>query len=423
MEILNLYEGSSGQKINREKTAIYFSSNTSQVTRHLILEFWGSQGASNFDKYLDLPAMIGRSKKSIFNGLKERIVHRLQGWKERFLSKAGREVLIKAVAQAIPTYAMNCFRLPKAWCEEVNSLIARYWWGQKKDERKLHWIKWDKLCTTKAEGGLGFRNLHSFNTALLAKQCWQLIHNPQSLFYRVFKARYFPACSFTEAQLGSNPSFLWRSILSGREVLNKGLRWHNEEGQLSRPIWSETKSGIFSVKSAYELLERECSRSTTGECSYSVHLRWLWRKTWKLAIPWKIKHFLWRAYHETLPTNHQLHRRKIRSSSLCSICDQKEETTFHALWQCPLARNTWALIHGWMQKLSNLDGEFSSFMQWILKEFPKEEVKDWAATAWSIWNARNRFVHEDCQVPPQTIRANALAIRSEFNQARLSFQH
>uniref|UniRef100_A0A2N9IBV7 Reverse transcriptase domain-containing protein n=1 Tax=Fagus sylvatica TaxID=28930 RepID=A0A2N9IBV7_FAGSY len=394
LEILNLYEGSSGQKINREKTAIYFSSNTSQVTRQLILEFWGSQGASNFDKYLGLPAMIGRSKKSIFNGLKERIVQRLQGWKEKFLSKAGREVLIKAVAQAIPTYAMNCFRLPKAWCEEA-----------------------------KAEGGLGFRNLHSFNTALLAKQCWRLIHNTQSLFYRVFKARYFPSCSFTDAQMGSNPSFLWRSILSGREVLNKGLRWHHEEGQLSRPLWSETKTGVFSVKSAYEMLERERNRSITGECSYSAQLRWLWRKTWKLAIPGKIKHFLWRAYHETLPTNHQLHRRKIRSSSLCSVCDQKEETTYHAIWQCPLARNTWALIHGRLQKLSNQDGEFSRLMQWIFKALPKEEVEDWAITAWSIWNARNRFVHEDCQVPPQTIRANALAIRSEFNQARLSFQH
>uniref|UniRef100_A0A2N9GD75 Uncharacterized protein n=1 Tax=Fagus sylvatica TaxID=28930 RepID=A0A2N9GD75_FAGSY len=69
-------------------------------------------------------------------------------------------------------------------------------------------------------------------------------------------------------------------------------------------------------------------------------------------------------------------------------------------------------------------GSSLAFMQWILKEFPKEEVEDWAAIiAWSIWNARNRFVHEDCQVPPQTIRANALAIRYEFNQARLSFQH
>ncbi len=98
MDILNIYEASSGQKINREKTAIFFSSNTSQATRQSIQKFWASSGSTNFDKYLGLPAMIGRSKRVIFNGLKERIIQRLQGWKERYLSKAGREVLIKAVA-------------------------------------------------------------------------------------------------------------------------------------------------------------------------------------------------------------------------------------------------------------------------------------------------------------------------------------
>ena len=169
--------------------------------------------------------MIERSKKSIFYSLKARIVQWLQGWKEKFLSRAGREILIKAVAQAIPTYAMNCFKLPKTWCEEINSLIARYWWGQKNEERKLHWIRWDKLCTAKPDGGLGFRNLHIFNMALLANQSWRLLQNPQSLFYRVFKARYFPNCSIMEATLGNNPSFLWWSILSGREVILKGLSW------------------------------------------------------------------------------------------------------------------------------------------------------------------------------------------------------
>ena len=115
MDILNIYEASSGQKINREKTAMFFNSNTSQATRQSIQEFWGSSGSTNFDKYLGLPAMIGRSKRVIFNGLKERIIQPLQGWKERYLSKAGQEVLIKAIAQAIPTYAMNCFRFPKIW--------------------------------------------------------------------------------------------------------------------------------------------------------------------------------------------------------------------------------------------------------------------------------------------------------------------
>jgi hypothetical protein len=226
MDILGCYESCSGQRINRDKTAIFFSNNTSNNSKQSIQEFWGLHEVHNFEKYLGLPAMIGRSKKAIFNGLKERIVQRLQGWKEKFLSKAGREVLIKAVAQSIPTYAMNCFRLPQSWCDEISGLIARYWWGQKEKERKLHWVKWDKLCVPKSEGGLGFRNLHLFNTALLAKQTWRLLTNPHSLFFRIFKARYFPQCSLLEAQLGSNPSFLWRSILSARDTAQAPLERH-----------------------------------------------------------------------------------------------------------------------------------------------------------------------------------------------------
>uniref|UniRef100_A0A2N9GLQ5 Reverse transcriptase zinc-binding domain-containing protein n=1 Tax=Fagus sylvatica TaxID=28930 RepID=A0A2N9GLQ5_FAGSY len=271
-------------------------------------DFWGSHEVHNIDKYLGLPAMIGRSKKSIFNGLKERIVQRLQGWKEKFLSKAGREVLIKAVAQSIPTYAMNCFRLPKTWFDEISGLIASYWWGQKKDERKMHWLKWDKLCAPKSDGGLGFQNLHLFNTALLAKQSWRLLTNPHSLFFRIFKARYFPQCSFLKVQMGSNPSFLWRSIMSGRDTINNGIRWSNQDGRLRWPLWNGTKTGVFAVHSAYEMLESDRRKSNTGESSTTAKMRWLWRKMWKMAIPGKVKHFMRRAYHETLPTYQQLHR-------------------------------------------------------------------------------------------------------------------
>jgi exonuclease III len=421
MAILNLYEESSGQKINREKTAIFFSTNTPPTTRSLIQEFWGSQGAASFDKYLGLPAMIGRSKKAIFNSLKSRIVQRLQGWKEKFLSRAGREILIKAVAQAIPTYTMNCFKLPKTWCEEINSLIARFWWGQKNEERKLHWIRWDKLCTAKIDGGIGFRNLHMFNLALLAKQCWSLLQNQQSLFYRVFKARYFPNCSIMEASLGNNPSFLWRSILSGREVIRKGLSWVSSgNGRAPQPTWSSSKTGLFTVQTAYALLERENRGSLNGECSNVQGLRWLWRKTWKLAIPGKIKHFLWRAYHESLPTCFNLHRRKIHKSPLCAICQQEEETTIHALWQCPLARNSWALVRGHVQKIPNQVGEFSGFMQWIFKNFNSNAIAEWAAVAWSIWNARNKVIFEDHQLPPAVILSNGLAIVDEFKKAKMS---
>jgi hypothetical protein len=417
MEILQLYEDSSGQQLNREKTAIFLSPNTSPATRKSIQDLWASSGVQNFDKYLGLPALIGRSKRSIFNGLKERIVPRLQGWKEKFLSKAGREILIKAVAQAIPTYTMNCFRLPKTWCDEVNSLIAQYWWGQNTDKRKIHWLKWDKLCTAKEDGGIGFRNLHMFNTALLSKQCWRLLDNQQSLFFCVFKAKYFPLCSFLDAKLGSAPSFLWRSFLSGRELLLKGIRWTYKPSSIPQLRWSETQSGKFTVRSAYQLLEKTMREENRGENSSSQTFRWLWRKTWKLGIPGKIKHFIWRAYHDSLPTSHNLFRRKITPNPFCKICDQEEESTYHALWKCALARNTWALVPGRVQKLPNQGEDFPRFTLWIFQNFSKKEVEDWATTSWAIWSARNCYIFEAHQKGPQQIRTEALLLLREYRHA------
>lgn len=69
---------------------------------------------------------------------------------------------------------------------------------------------------------MGFRDIHAFNQAMLVKWAWRLIHNTHSLFYRVYKARYFLYCSFLEADIGSNPSDVWQSLLAAREIIRKG---------------------------------------------------------------------------------------------------------------------------------------------------------------------------------------------------------
>jgi len=81
---------------------------------------------------------VGKNKKASFNYIKERVWKKIQGWKEKLLSQAGREILIKAVVQAIPTYTMSCFKLPLELCADIESLTRKFWWGQKGDRRKVH---------------------------------------------------------------------------------------------------------------------------------------------------------------------------------------------------------------------------------------------------------------------------------------------
>jgi hypothetical protein len=92
------------------------------------------------EKYLGLPVYVGRSRTNVFSYLKERVWQRIQGWKEKMLSKAGKEILIKAVAQAILVFAMGCFDITKEMCHQISAMIAKYWWNNQDKESIIHWV-------------------------------------------------------------------------------------------------------------------------------------------------------------------------------------------------------------------------------------------------------------------------------------------
>lgn len=153
------------------------------------------------------------------------------------MSCAGREVLLKANAQAVPTYPISCFKLPAPACKKIKQYISNYWWGSSIDH-KIRWQRWSKLTRLKEDGGTGFRDLPLFNQAMLGKQGWHLMMRPDSLCAEVLKGKYFPSCTFLDVTRKKKSSETWRAILFGREALMKGLIKRVGPGN-SINIWSD----------------------------------------------------------------------------------------------------------------------------------------------------------------------------------------
>lgn len=210
--------------INFEKSSITFGNRVYQHTRNHIMQTLRIHNVGGGGKYLGLPEQFGRKKKEMLQFVKDSVQKKISGWQTRFLTEAGKETLIKAVAYAMPVYSMNVFQLPMELCSEIDSMMARFWWGSTQERKKNSWVSWQKMGKTKKEGGMGFRNLHLFNQALLANQAWKLIQRPESLVFRMLKARYFREGKLITASRGSQPSYGWNSLRFGCELLRKGIQ-------------------------------------------------------------------------------------------------------------------------------------------------------------------------------------------------------
>ena len=127
--IVSTYERVSGQKLNKEKTTLFFSKSTPLEMQSERMEELGVLELKQYEVYLGLPALVERNKRASFDNLKQKVRKRLQGWEGKLLSQVRREVLIKSIIQAIPTYAMSCFKLPTILCHEIETLVRKFWWG------------------------------------------------------------------------------------------------------------------------------------------------------------------------------------------------------------------------------------------------------------------------------------------------------
>lgn len=157
--ILNVYGEVSGQRVNVQKSSINFGALVNPLLQTRIKGITGILNEGGVGKYLGLPECFSGSKIQMFEFIKDKLKSRMESWFDRTLSLGGKETLLKAVALALPAYAMSCFKLPKTTCKKLLEVLSDFWWNSVERKRKIHWLSWDKLCLAKDLGGLGFKDL------------------------------------------------------------------------------------------------------------------------------------------------------------------------------------------------------------------------------------------------------------------------
>ncbi|KAL5741976.1 hypothetical protein ACOSP7_028708 [Xanthoceras sorbifolium] len=479
--VLDSYERASGQAVNYDKSALSFSPNTQLSVRTLVGSLFNIGEVSCHDKYLGLPSAISKNRRNVFANIKEKVWQKLQGWKHKLLSVGGREVLLKAVVQAVPTYAMNCFRLPSSLLKDIQRMIADFWWGWKGGSRKMHWVGWKHLCVPKERGGLGFRDVEAFNRAMLAKQGWRLLTSPTSLAAKVLKARYFPSSSFFDSTVGNHPSFIWRSILWGRDVLKLGTRWRVGNGSnilvyedpwIPRPSLFKVFSprvfpagasvaGLLSVGGVWnEELVRCSFLPEEAEIILSIQLSSVscqdsllwhydkrgeftvrsayklaaeafgknigsssagpdpwWKALWSLHIPSKVKFFGWKVCKNILPTRGCLKSRKVLELDACPLCGACSESIDHILWSCVKVNVLWKGCP-FFDGLNKLKvGVFVDRLSWVVSGLGKESAAIFLLAAWFLWSLRNQTIHGGKVLLSPCLWSRASAYFSDFQSA------
>ncbi|KAL8114965.1 hypothetical protein AgCh_021696 [Apium graveolens] len=416
-ELLGSFERATGQQVNYGKSSIFFSSNVVSSDKMELCGQLQMQEANERSTYLGLPTMLGRNKSALMGYLKERIDSRIRSWEEGFISRSGKEVLIKNVAQALPSYAMSVFLLPQGITNDMERMLARYWWRSKpKQDTGINWMSWSRLSKHKSAGGMGFRDFYDFNLSMLAKQGWRFLTKPDSLVNDPYVSSESPSFEHNKVtSLMKTYSRQWDTEIIAdlfnerdqRCIFNTKINSRVTEDQI---YWKEEDSGDYSVRSAYRLLQAQKARWTVDDNGS------LWRKIWQVKAPPKVLNLIWRALSYCLPTMVMLAQKYVPVLKVCPVCNVEEKTIIHALVTCPFANQCWQRVIPDVQQ--EFGRGFEGWLEKVMNSINKDRRVVVVTVCWAIWKARNEKHWNKKQVSLNDLLAPAKIYLNQWQESQ-----
>uniref|UniRef100_A0A803PSK2 RNase H type-1 domain-containing protein n=1 Tax=Cannabis sativa TaxID=3483 RepID=A0A803PSK2_CANSA len=314
----------------------------------------------------------------------------------------------------------------KGICQEIERAISKFWW-RSNSNKGIHWVSWDNLTKHKSNEGMSFCDFRDFNIALLAKQGWRLLTCGDSLVGKFFKERYYANGNFLTATLGSNPSYIWRSVLESQSLIRSAARRIvGSKSQVSilndpwliddmNPFVESQHLGLVGkmVNSLMEMDELEWDEeslldlltdrdvalvwkiplATAGvdvDCNLQLDNSGFWLKLWQLKLPPKVKDFLWRVCTNSLPTRFQLSTKHVPINPLCPLCMAAPETALHVLVRCAFAQQYWRQTR--VTTLGTAAMTFSGWWEEGLNTWSMAESLEVAMMLCLIWKVRHDMV-------------------------------
>ncbi|KAF7842619.1 BRASSINOSTEROID INSENSITIVE 1-associated receptor kinase 1 [Senna tora] len=409
--ILDAFGHMSGLFMNPSKSELKFSPNCPRNTQVGCAGILQSNVVDGLGKYLggfiDGSTRDRKNYKIILDHLNKR----LQGWKANMLSQAARCTLIQS--------------------------------GNSQTKPSISMISWHRICQPKKQGGLGIRRFEPLNTALLGKQYWRMLSNPNLLISQVFRAKYGDSQDFRKFNIPNHASPLWKKIAKASTFIKNNLAWRVGNGaniRLTDELWvpmDKRDHGIsvlselisnnrwdrnqlykvydppqvrqittipISIKEAYLHLQHEVLSPRSPDIN--------WGRFWQIKLPFKILMFFWKLLHKGLSLGAHLIRRGFKVQGTCPFGCTVPEDEEHLFKDCLFARAVW---FGSSLAFSGTNWRNDSFIHSVLfwcsnnSNHPgntQPPLQDIMVVCWAIYNKRNKVLFcQDTPDPANVVQA------------------
>ncbi|KAF7833483.1 cation/calcium exchanger 4-like [Senna tora] len=322
---------------------------------------------------------------------------------------------------------INHLLLSKAEADKCNSIISNFVWGGLDYKSNPHMVSWEKICQPIHLGGLGVKNMHDFNIALLAKQLWRIIENPSSLFSIVMISKYDDPRVHGDFKCPQTASPSWKCIYAAKDLIMPHLKWvigTGEKVSISNPYWynnicnsegiihvnhlidhaghwkRKIVRGMYNAEDAKQILSLNTSHHQNEDYliwdgnqkeRYTVkdgynnlrsnkykdlnHLHFKnWAALWKLIVPPKIIFFTWKLSHESLLLGQNLVQRNFWVPGMCPFGCQEIESAAHIFKDCPFAKVVW-IASPLGVRTSSIQGNFTRWINSLMQEYRREDME------------------------------------------------